>query len=138
MLSYPDTYYAATAETPPARPPLMGDVKAEIVVIGGGFTGTSAALTLAEAGAKRGAARGRAHRLRRLGPQRRPDPLRLPLGAGTPGARNRRRAGARSLAAWREDAKALVRERARKHEIECALTDGLLIGRAPPRAARRL
>src|SRR6185295_18381487 len=48
---YPDSYYAATA-TAPVRAALTGDAKADVVVIGGGFTGLSAALTLAEAGAR--------------------------------------------------------------------------------------
>ena len=37
-------------ETPPAEPPLRGDVTTPVLVIGGGFAGLSAALHLAEAG----------------------------------------------------------------------------------------
>jgi glycine/D-amino acid oxidase-like deaminating enzyme len=37
-------------ETPPAAPPLRGDVTTPVLVIGGGFAGLSAALHLAEAG----------------------------------------------------------------------------------------
>lgn len=44
------SYYAATAHPAPARPPLQGTVKADICVVGGGFTGVSAALNLAERG----------------------------------------------------------------------------------------
>jgi gamma-glutamylputrescine oxidase len=46
------SYYQATAAPSPARPPLSGDVSADICVIGGGYTGLSAALELAEAGYK--------------------------------------------------------------------------------------
>jgi gamma-glutamylputrescine oxidase len=44
------TYYQATATPSPAHPPLMGDVTADVVVVGAGYTGLSAALELAEAG----------------------------------------------------------------------------------------
>lgn len=42
--------WAATTAPPPETPPLTGDRRADTVVIGGGFTGLSAALHLAEAG----------------------------------------------------------------------------------------
>ena len=44
------TYYAATANPSPNRPPLQGDVHADVCVIGAGYTGLSTALFLAEAG----------------------------------------------------------------------------------------
>ena len=44
------TYYAATANPSPERPPLQGDVHADVCVIGAGYTGLSTALFLAEAG----------------------------------------------------------------------------------------
>lgn len=46
------SWYAATAHAQPARPPLRGAVQTDICIIGAGFTGISAALTLAEAGFK--------------------------------------------------------------------------------------
>jgi gamma-glutamylputrescine oxidase len=46
------SYYQATAHAAPDHPALAGDVTADAVVIGGGFTGLSAALELAEAGLK--------------------------------------------------------------------------------------
>ncbi|SIT17528.1 NAD(P)/FAD-dependent oxidoreductase [Insolitispirillum peregrinum] len=48
----PQTYYAATANPTPERPSLKGPVESDICVIGGGFTGLSAALHLAERGFK--------------------------------------------------------------------------------------
>ncbi len=47
---YPPSYYAATANPAPVRPPLRGQIAAEICVIGGGYSGLSCALSLAEAG----------------------------------------------------------------------------------------
>jgi glycine/D-amino acid oxidase-like deaminating enzyme len=49
-LPLPKSLYADTAQPPPATPPLAGDRGASIAIVGGGFTGLSAALHLAEAG----------------------------------------------------------------------------------------
>lgn len=45
-----DSYYAATAHARPACPPLNGDAACDVLIIGGGFTGVSAALACAEKG----------------------------------------------------------------------------------------
>jgi gamma-glutamylputrescine oxidase len=45
-----NSYYRASANTFAAQPSLVGDHKADVCVIGGGFTGLSAALAAAEAG----------------------------------------------------------------------------------------
>jgi len=51
--SHRASLWQATAEEPPvAAAPLAGEVEAEAAVIGGGYTGLSAALSLAEAGAR--------------------------------------------------------------------------------------
>lgn len=50
MAGYPDSYYAATAVGVRDYPALEGERKADVCVIGGGFTGVSAALNLAERG----------------------------------------------------------------------------------------
>ncbi len=47
---YPASYYAATAEAPGPFPVLKGEQRADVCVIGGGYTGLSAALHAAEAG----------------------------------------------------------------------------------------
>lgn len=47
---YPDSWYAATAIPMERFAALEGDVKADVCVVGGGYTGLSAALHLAEAG----------------------------------------------------------------------------------------
>lgn len=46
------SYYAASAHAAPARPALASGIQTEICIIGGGFTGLSAAITLAERGHK--------------------------------------------------------------------------------------
>lgn len=52
-LPLPDSLWRASSPEPaPVTPALRGDTTADVVVIGGGFTGLSTALHLAEAGAK--------------------------------------------------------------------------------------
>ncbi len=46
------SWYAASAEAPGPYPALKGEVRADVAVVGGGFTGLSAALHAARAGAK--------------------------------------------------------------------------------------
>lgn len=46
------SYYAATAAAFPEQPPLDGDARVDVCVVGGGMTGCSAALHLAERGYK--------------------------------------------------------------------------------------
>lgn len=49
--SYPaDSYYTATAPLSEAQPPLTGNLRVDVAIIGGGYTGLSAALHLAKAG----------------------------------------------------------------------------------------
>lgn len=47
---YPDSWYAATANSVPEFPTLKGMQKADVCVVGGGFTGLSSALHLAKRG----------------------------------------------------------------------------------------
>ncbi|GAB5470698.1 MAG: FAD-binding oxidoreductase [Rhodospirillales bacterium] len=51
-LALPQSLWAATARPAPPTPPLTGEVETEVAVIGGGFTGLSAALHAAEGGAQ--------------------------------------------------------------------------------------
>ena len=48
--SFPPSYYAATATEREPAPPLQGSHRADVCVVGGGYTGLSAALHLAERG----------------------------------------------------------------------------------------
>ena len=49
-LEHVASWYAATANPAPARPALHGEVETDVCVVGGGFTGISTALHLAELG----------------------------------------------------------------------------------------
>jgi gamma-glutamylputrescine oxidase len=48
--TYPDSWYATTTTPLPPFEPLHGDTRADVCVVGAGYTGLSAALHLAEAG----------------------------------------------------------------------------------------
>lgn len=47
---YPKSWYAATALDLPRFPPLSGETRADVCIVGAGYTGLSCALSLAEAG----------------------------------------------------------------------------------------
>ncbi len=51
MTPHAPSYYAATARPSPERPALEGEARADVCIVGAGFTGISAALELAERGA---------------------------------------------------------------------------------------
>ena len=48
--TFPESYYVATADIPAERPSLDGDARADVAVIGAGYTGLSTALHAAEKG----------------------------------------------------------------------------------------
>jgi len=48
--TYPQSWYAATADLGPERPSLAGDIRTDVVVIGAGYTGLSTALHAAQKG----------------------------------------------------------------------------------------
>lgn len=48
--AHPPSWYAATAVAAPDRPPLSGDSRADVCIVGAGYTGLSAAWHLAKAG----------------------------------------------------------------------------------------
>src|SRR5512134_750752 len=50
MADHCASYYAATANDRRVHPPLAGRQTADVCIVGAGFTGVSAALTLAERG----------------------------------------------------------------------------------------
>ena len=47
---FPDSWYAASVDLPAQRPSLRGEVRADVAIVGAGFTGLTAALRLAQAG----------------------------------------------------------------------------------------
>ena len=124
---YPDSYYTATAVGLHDHPQLQGSHRADVCVIGGGFTGLSAALNLAEQGmdvvlleAERigFGASGRNGGL--IGSGQRGDLLDMEKQFGFE----------RSRLFWdfAEAAKAEIRTRVSKHDIHCDLQDGQIEG----------
>jgi gamma-glutamylputrescine oxidase len=125
--TYPDSYYAATAIGVHEHPTLDDNLQADVCVIGGGYTGLSAALNLAEQGldvvlleAERigFGASGRNGGL--VGSGQRKDVLEMEEQYGLE----------RSRQFWdfAEAAKAEIRERVAKHDIECDLQRGQFEG----------
>ncbi|WP_317624812.1 NAD(P)/FAD-dependent oxidoreductase [Rhodalgimonas zhirmunskyi] len=118
------SWYAATANKAPRRPMLKGEARADVAIIGGGFTGLSAALHLAEAGFD--VALLEAHRAGwgasgRNGGQ---------LGSGqrqeqTEIERLMGRDDARHLWTLAEEAKTLVKDLVARHAIDCDLKPGV-------------
>jgi gamma-glutamylputrescine oxidase len=123
--AHPDSYYAATAELPPARPPLEDHQVCEVCVIGGGFTGVSCALHLAERGYDVAlleserigwGASGRNGGQLGSGQRKGQDELEKMLG----------REHAHRLWALAEESKATARHLIHKHAIRCDLKSGVL------------
>jgi len=122
----PQGYYAASAGPSRPFPRLAGSVKTDICIIGGGYTGLSAALALAEAGAQPTvieaetvgfAASGRNGGQIHTGLNKTQAELEKWLGP----------MHARDLWALTEESKRLVRETIARHGIDCGLRDGLVI-----------
>ncbi len=131
------TWYEATAHPAPARPPLRGDVVADVCVVGAGYAGLSAALHLAETGRSvilleartvGGGASGRNGGQIHSGQRQEQETLEKTLGD----------AHARRLWTLAEDAKALVRSLIARHAIDCDLRDGIIHAAWKPRDAAPL
>ena len=134
---HPASYYVATANAMPEHPTLCGSLDADVCVIGGGFTGVSAALHLAErnfdvvlleasrigAGAS-GRNGGQVH----SGQRKAVLALEREFGA----------AQARLLWQLAEDAKATLKDRIERHAIACDLRFGTLTAAHKPGAAADL
>ncbi len=121
---YPNSWYAATAQPLEPFEPLKGSHKADICVVGAGYTGLSAALHLAQAGRK--VILLEAHRVGfgasgrnggQLGSGQRQDQYSLQKMFGSE----------KAAALWRlgEDAKHLVKSLITDHKIECHLRPGI-------------
>ncbi len=117
--------YAATADPSLSFPPLAGSTKANVVIVGGGYTGLAAALALAEAGvdvvvieANRvgWGASGRNGGQLHSGQRRDQDWLEAHLG----------RDEARRLWTLAEEAKAFTKDLIAKNAIACEWRDGLI------------
>lgn len=134
---YPDSYYAATARGLVAPTPLDGSTSADVCVIGAGFTGLSTALHLREHGydvvlleAQRVAWGASGRNGGQVGSGQRKDEDELERRFGLDSARE--------FWALSQAAKALVRELVIRHQIDCDLSDGMLITAHKPAAAREL
>jgi gamma-glutamylputrescine oxidase len=123
---YPDSWYAATAHRLPPFPSLQGETRADVCVIGGGFTGLSTALHLAEMDrnvvlldAQRVGFGASGRNGGQLGTGQREDQLTLEALVGVDHARQ--------LWALGEDAKALAKNLIAKHQIDCHLKPGVAL-----------
>ncbi len=120
-----DSYYAATAIGLKDYAPLAGDVSCDVCVIGGGFTGLSSALHLAERGydvklieAERISWGASGRNGGQLSTGQRKDVIELEKIVG--------REDAKLLWGLAEEAKATVRGRVASHKIACNLKSGVL------------
>jgi len=118
------SWYAATATNPPDHPLLKGEQRADVAIVGGGFTGLSAALHLAQAGLEVVVLD--AHRVGfgasgrnggQLGSGQRQEQTEIERLMGTDDARH--------LWALAEEAKDLVKSLIRDHAIDCDLKPGV-------------
>jgi gamma-glutamylputrescine oxidase len=137
MGDHPLTYYEATARRRPAGAPLEGRVEAEVCVVGGGFTGVSTLLHLAERGhdavlleAERIGFGASGRNGGQVGSGQRVEQPTLERWFGA--------AKARQLWQLAEDAKGLVKELVARHAIACDLKPGILDAAHSPAEARAL
>jgi len=128
---YPASWYAATAVGIRERLPLEGEIQVDACVVGGGYTGLSAALHLAEQGYS--VVLLEAHRVGwgaagrnggQVGSGQRKDETELEQRFGP--------AVAQKLWGLAEQAKQLVRDRVARHAIDCDLRPGQLVTASRP------
>jgi gamma-glutamylputrescine oxidase len=122
--AYPASWYAATSDMLPEFAPLSGSARADVVVVGAGYTGLSAALHLAEAGmdvalveAQRAGFGASGRNGGQLGSGQRMDQRGLERLMGDDDAAK--------LWDLAEDAKKLVKSLIQKHNIDCYLKPGI-------------
>ncbi|MFN4011564.1 MAG: NAD(P)/FAD-dependent oxidoreductase [Pannonibacter sp.] len=129
------SWYAATASHRTSYPALAGEVTADVVIVGGGYTGLSSALHLAEAGLSVVVLE--AHRIGwgasgrnggQVGSGQRLDQITLEDMVG--------KSDARLLWDLAEDSKAIVHELIGKHQIACDYRPGILYADHRPDIAR--
>ncbi|MCF6272661.1 MAG: FAD-binding oxidoreductase [Rhodobacteraceae bacterium] len=129
---YPQSYWASVATPMAPFPPLKGEVRADICVVGAGFTGLSSALHLAEAGysvvlleAQRVGfgASGRNGGQVGSGQRVEQDDLEKMVGEGK----------ARALWDIAEASKACVKSLIKKHDIACDWRDGIIHAELKPK-----
>lgn len=124
--SYIDSYYARTAASVAARPPLAGKVEADVCVVGGGLAGLSAAMGLAERG--RSVVLLEAHRVGWGASGRNGGFVAAGFSKSLRSLEQRLgREHAQSLYALSRDAVALIRRRIASYAIDCGpIVDGII------------
>lgn len=122
--TYPNSWYAATAIPEDPYPALDGEIRCDVCIIGGGYTGLSAALHMAEAGmdvvlldAHRVGFGASGRNGGQLGSGQRMDQEGLEAFVGTPEAQKLWQLG--------QEAKSLVKSLVSKHKIDCHLRSGV-------------
>ena len=125
MSGYPASYYAATATDWPECPALAGDLRADVCIIGAGYSGLSAALHLAERGydvaiieSERVGFGASGRNGGQLGTGHRKDQRSLEEKLGLEWAKR--------MWTLAEDSVATVKELIAKHDINCDLKPGVL------------
>lgn len=124
---HPPSFYAASVNETLAFPPLAGDEAADVCVVGGGYTGLSTALNLAERGYS--VILLEANRIGWGASGRNGGQICTGFGSGM--ARVEAAVGkddARKLFAMAEEAKQIIRERVERHAIDCDLAWGYFHG----------
>ena len=130
--AHAESYYAATANADPVYPELLGEVTADVCVIGGGFSGISVALELAERGYDVALLEGR--RIAWGASGRSGGQICTGFSSGMAKVMNwAGRDDARKLFDLAEEAKSIIRERVERHEIDCDLAWGYFHGADKPR-----
>lgn len=137
MQGHPESWYAASANPAPAHPRLEGEVRVDVCVVGGGFTGLSAALHLAERGYS--VALLEAERIGWGASGRNGGQICTGFSKGMSVVEERVGLQAAS-ACWAltEEAKALIRDRVERHNIDCALKWGYLHAATKPSSMEEL
>lgn len=137
MQGHPDSWYAASANPAPAHPRLEGEAKADVCVVGGGFTGLSAALHLAERGYD--VALIEAERIGWGASGRNGGQICTGFSKGMEIVEERvGKEAARICWTMTEEAKTLIRERVERHNIDCALKWGYLHAANKPSSMEEL
>jgi gamma-glutamylputrescine oxidase len=131
---HPDSWYRASVPDPPRFPALSDDLRVDIGIVGGGYTGLGAALELAQRGVRvavlEGAEIGSGASGRNGGQVhtgQRPDPEKLEQWLGEDAARQ--------LWVMAEDAKANLHRLIAEHGIDCDYRPGLVHAWHRPRFA---
>ncbi len=137
MEGHPDSWYAASANPAPAHPRLEGEVSADVCVVGGGFTGLSAALHVAERGYDVVLLEG--ERIGWGASGRNGGQICTGFSKGMEAVEEKLgMEAARACWAVAEEAKAEIRARVERHNIDCGLKWGYLHAATKPSAMEGL